>query len=310
MLKVFTSAAASGDRPEFWDQNWDTQTLDDAEAVCERDPVWPLVMREVEGRRVFLEGGCGQGQWVRYLAARMPQAIGVDFAPRTIERLKAQHPTLDFRVGDVRSFQLPDRSVDTYYSAGVVEHFESGPELALAEAHRVVRPGGTFLCSVPDASPLRRALYRREESVHRAIGWTVARVTDTRSAEPPEGTKFFQYMFTEDEFRARLTSAGFTVSETVGLYVTWGLMEVPGFASVWASARRAVRAIRGLRQVRPPHGSVTAAAPATAKRVCSTPSLLERAVVREDTSTPVLGPVVGGASRLFPNMRMYVARRN
>ncbi len=62
---------------------------------------------------MFLEGGCGQAQWVRYWAARGQKVIGIDFAPRTVQRLRAQFPELDVRIGDVTKLDLPDQSVET-----------------------------------------------------------------------------------------------------------------------------------------------------------------------------------------------------
>ncbi len=72
---------------------------------------------------------------------------------------KGGEPEMSWSVGDAMALPLPDASVDAYsISFGIrnVAHIEK----ALAEARRVLKPGGRFLClefSRPTAGPVRRA---------------------------------------------------------------------------------------------------------------------------------------------------------
>lgn len=52
---------------------------------------------------------------------------------------------VDWTVGDAQHLPLPDRSVDVYTIAFGLRNV-THPELALAEARRVLRPGGKFFC--------------------------------------------------------------------------------------------------------------------------------------------------------------------
>ena len=44
---------------------------------------------------------------------------------------------------------FPDNHFDAYLSLGVIEHWEEGPQQAIDEAYRVIKPGGYFFVSTP-----------------------------------------------------------------------------------------------------------------------------------------------------------------
>lgn len=97
------------------------------------------------GQRV-LEIGVGAGtdfvQWVRAGA----HATGVDLTHRgvelTRERLALEGRSADVRQANAESLPFADASFDHVYSWGVLHHSPNTPR-AIAEVHRVLRPGGT-----------------------------------------------------------------------------------------------------------------------------------------------------------------------
>src|SRR5947207_14256799 len=143
MLKMYSSHTTQiGGSPEFWEENWADQVSEPQLRFCAADPLKPLFERYTHSGAVMLEGGCGMGQYVFYYAARGVRVVGLDFAGRTLACVHARYPNLTLCAGDVSALPFRDNSFDTYYSGGVVEHFEAGAEKALYEARRVLRPGG------------------------------------------------------------------------------------------------------------------------------------------------------------------------
>lgn len=98
-----------------------------------------------EGARV-LDLGCGTGPTTRVLA-RWPsvaEVVGVDPSAIFLEQARksaAEHRHVTFHEGDARSLAFPDGSFDVAIVHTCLTHVP-GPERALAELFRVLRPGG------------------------------------------------------------------------------------------------------------------------------------------------------------------------
>ena len=97
-----------------------------------------------------LDIGCGGGIDT-ILAARtagpMGQVIGLDLLPDMCERARASAAAagvgewIEFRTGQMEAIPLADESVDVVVSNGVI-NLSARKSRALAEIHRVLRPGG------------------------------------------------------------------------------------------------------------------------------------------------------------------------
>lgn len=99
----------------------------------------------VEGARV-LEVGCGTGI-ITAKIAELPgvaEAVGVDLSPYFVARARRRAPSLRFELADGRSLPFDDEAFHGVVFATTLCHVP-GPERALAEAHRVLRPGGYLL---------------------------------------------------------------------------------------------------------------------------------------------------------------------
>ena len=107
--------------------------------------------RELTGPRpTVLEVGCSGGHFLRDLIAAMPEAeiIGADFTRGALEQLGRRLPTVPLLQFDLTRCPLPNSSVDAVVLLNVLEHIERD-DLAVAQAHRVLRPGGVLVAEVP-----------------------------------------------------------------------------------------------------------------------------------------------------------------
>ncbi|WP_127940031.1 methyltransferase domain-containing protein [Nonomuraea polychroma] len=88
-----------------------------------------------------LDVGCGAGRAVGELAERGARATGVDLSEEMIAVARERWPQADFRVGDACDLPLGDGAV-AGYRADKVFHLLADAAKALAEARRVLAPGG------------------------------------------------------------------------------------------------------------------------------------------------------------------------
>lgn len=93
--------------------------------------------------------GAGEGVLGQLLARRARSVVCVDNAPKMVEfgsDLAKRHgiTNLRYKLGDIEAVPLPDASVDLALLSQALHH-AIHPEKALAEAVRILRPGGTLL---------------------------------------------------------------------------------------------------------------------------------------------------------------------
>jgi SAM-dependent methyltransferase len=89
-----------------------------------------------------LDVGCGVGHSFELLAPR--ETVGVDLDPDVLVGQER-----DTRVGDMRSLPFADGSFGSVLSVQALEHVPD-PDPAVAEAHRVLEPGGLAVFVTPN----------------------------------------------------------------------------------------------------------------------------------------------------------------
>ncbi|MGW4053432.1 methyltransferase domain-containing protein [Streptomyces sp. NPDC004779] len=93
--------------------------------------------------------GCGAGRAVAELAERGVRVVGVDPSERMVAIARGRWPGADFRMAGAYGLPLPDASVDGYRADKVFQELVE-PERALAEARRVLVPGGRIVLAGQD----------------------------------------------------------------------------------------------------------------------------------------------------------------
>jgi 2-polyprenyl-6-hydroxyphenyl methylase/3-demethylubiquinone-9 3-methyltransferase len=92
-----------------------------------------------------LDLGCGAGFLSNYLAARGHRVTGVDTTPENLSVARAHDVTQSatYQVADACELPFPDHSFDVVCAMDLLEHV-TAPDTLIAEAGRVLRPGGLF----------------------------------------------------------------------------------------------------------------------------------------------------------------------
>lgn len=121
-----------------------------------------------------LDLGCGRGYWLRRMRTAGLRPIGIEHdQDRTAEALR-QAPVA---VADGAALPLADASVGLVWCIHVLHHLEQ-PERVLAEARRILRPGGHLvLAETVEDNPLIRAgrtLWPAWDGVHVHSRFTAA----------------------------------------------------------------------------------------------------------------------------------------
>lgn len=88
--------------------------------------------------------GCGIGTVLADLVALGARAIGVDFSEAMVRESARRVPAAELHVADAGALPLGDASLSGYRAERVYQHL-SDPAPALAEAMRVLEPGGRIV---------------------------------------------------------------------------------------------------------------------------------------------------------------------
>lgn len=149
-----------------WDQ---LRTLHIAESEVEA-----AIGRAVANRPVgrLIDIGTGTGRMIELFGPDADSALGVDRSPEMLRlaRVKlaeAGLPSVELRQGDMYSLPLPSHSVDTVIIHQVL-HYAQQPAAAVAEAARLLAPGGRLV--IVDFAPHEREELRTRDA-HARLGF-------------------------------------------------------------------------------------------------------------------------------------------
>ena len=126
---------------ERWDQ---IRSLHVAESEVER------AIEKTLGRRLgrLVDVGTGTGRMIELFGPRASQAVGIDRSSDMLRlaraKLEAAGIQSSLRQGDMYALPLADGSADSIIIHQVL-HYAHSPAAAIAEAGRVLAPGGTLL---------------------------------------------------------------------------------------------------------------------------------------------------------------------
>ncbi|MBO0823775.1 MAG: class I SAM-dependent methyltransferase [Actinobacteria bacterium] len=185
------------------------------EIVLRHLPPAPAVIADIGG---------GPGRYALWLAGLGYRVVHRDVMPLHVEQLAAAAGpgvAIESAVGDARSIDLADASVDAVLLLGPLYHLERRTERVrvLGEARRIVRPGGPVFGAAISRwaarydAILRLRLYEQFPAILDAVG-----PLERSGVIPPlEPGWFTAYTHRPGQLRAEFTSAGFAVADLVSV---------------------------------------------------------------------------------------------
>ena len=194
MPLTYYSRAATRD---FWSEHWAGQEVQGLLEIARSSPLTDIIEAALPRRGRILEAGCGLGQYVILFRERGRRAVGVDWSLEALGRCRDAVPGTPLTVMDLGRLAVRSGVFDAYVSLGVVEHDPEGPARIVAEAARVLAPGGRLILSVPYWNGLRKLAAAHLKRQGRKLS--------------ASGGEFYQFAFSRREVRAFLEAEGFRV---------------------------------------------------------------------------------------------------
>ena len=146
--------------------------------------------------RRLVDIGTGTGRMIELFGETAQSVIGIDRSPEMLRLARAKLARaglehVDLRQGDFHALPLPSAGADTVIIHQVL-HYAQQPETALAEAARLLAPGGRLL--VVDFGPHEKEELRTRHA-HARLGFTDAQIAgwfasaglESKPPQPLEG---------------------------------------------------------------------------------------------------------------------------
>jgi ubiquinone/menaquinone biosynthesis C-methylase UbiE len=158
----------------------------------------------------ILDVACGAGYVAAAARDRGAEALGVDFSAAQVRLAEQSYRGHRFVEGDAEALPFTDAEFDVVFNAFGLPHVPN-PEVATAEAYRVLKPGGRFV-------------YASWSEAAKCIGFSMfydaVRALGSHDVGLPQGPNFFSYG-SSDFAKDMLGRAGFANVVTKEIPLTW-----------------------------------------------------------------------------------------
>jgi SAM-dependent methyltransferase len=243
---------------DSFEQSFLAAAISEQISACNSYELAPLFLELFARSQPVLEAGCGSGRWCGWLQTQGIAADGVDWSRALCDRAAAEMPACRFYARDMSDSGLPDGSYGGLMALGSIEHAIDGPQKALAEFYRLLRPTGVAVITVPYGTSLRRMCRFLSRPFEAAKGIGVLRrlmgkaplsagAASLRMARrgtvaawhphfsmSQDGWSFYEYEFNRRQLDASLAAAGFKVLRRFAAFADEGVLHTFGrLAGTW-----------------------------------------------------------------------------
>jgi trans-aconitate methyltransferase len=203
-------------------QNWDPQAYGREGAFVHKLAGGVVEWLDAQPGEHILDLGCGDGQLTAQLASSGADVTGMDASAAMVEAARgrgiaAQHATAE-------KIPFPAASFDAVFSNAAL-HWVRGQDEMMAEVHRVLKPGGSFVAEMGGHGNIA--------AIRVALMAVLAR---HGYGDREDGVNYYP---TADAYRARLLRHGFSV-ERIELIPRPTLLAEGGMAGWLRTFRRGV----------------------------------------------------------------------
>jgi len=193
----------------------------------------------VQSKTRVLDVATGSGNVVAAAAERGADAIGIDFSAAQVKSAKSKYPSLRFDQADAEALPFEPDSFDAVVNSFGICHLPN-PDVALREAHRVLKLGGRIAFTVFDVP---------ERAIAFGLVYAAVRAHGTLDVGLPTGPNYF--LFSDPDYsRKALLESGFVSPTCRQVPQVWRVSDPDQVYELMA--RGTVRAAATLRAQSPP----------------------------------------------------------
>jgi SAM-dependent methyltransferase len=208
-------------------QGEERERLDSPHGIIEFERTKDILVRYLPpSPAVIADIGGGPGRYALWLAEQDYQVYHRDLVELHVQQLLdtlAEHPSLaiDTAIGDARHLGLQDASMDAVLLLGPLYHLPRRPDRiqVLAEARRIVRPGGfVFAAAISRWAPRLDAIIAQQ--IHTRLPGALDELPDlerTGWMKPLFPGAFTGYSHRPRQLRAEAQDAGLDVLSVIGV---------------------------------------------------------------------------------------------